>query len=268
MGTTNINDVVDAGPGLAFISYPDAIAKFDVLPQLFSVLFFFMLFVLGIGSNIAMASCIITVIRDQFPKLKPWMAAVGVCVIGFSVGLVYVTPGGQMVLNLVDYFGASTIVFVLGFGEIMAIAWVYGLNQICHDIEFMLNRRPSIYWRLTWGLITPGILIIVFLYTISTTPRLLYKDMHEYPNSAYICGWLLACFGILQVPIWAAVAISKQNEKTWVRRFVAAFKPTKTWGPKDPSHNAAYHEFMEHKKRQEMHFNQKWTCRVKRWLFG
>lgn len=29
----NVSDVVAGGPGLAFISYPDAIAKFDVVPQ-------------------------------------------------------------------------------------------------------------------------------------------------------------------------------------------------------------------------------------------
>ena len=38
-----VSDVVDSGPGLAFVSYPSALAKFDFLPQLFSVLFFLML---------------------------------------------------------------------------------------------------------------------------------------------------------------------------------------------------------------------------------
>ena len=38
-----VSEVVDSGPGLAFVSYPSALAKFDFLPQLFSVLFFLML---------------------------------------------------------------------------------------------------------------------------------------------------------------------------------------------------------------------------------
>lgn len=42
--------------------------------QVFSVIFFFMLFVLGVGSNIAMTSCVMTVIRDQFPNVKAWHA--------------------------------------------------------------------------------------------------------------------------------------------------------------------------------------------------
>lgn len=56
------------------------------------MLFFFMLFVLGIGSNIAMCSCIITAIRDQFPSVKASHAALGVAFVGFLIGLVYITP--------------------------------------------------------------------------------------------------------------------------------------------------------------------------------
>lgn len=33
IGTDNIGDVVNPGAGLAFISYPDAIARFEFLPQ-------------------------------------------------------------------------------------------------------------------------------------------------------------------------------------------------------------------------------------------
>lgn len=33
LGTDDISSVVRSGTGLAFISYPDAIAKFSVLPQ-------------------------------------------------------------------------------------------------------------------------------------------------------------------------------------------------------------------------------------------
>lgn len=33
LGIENINEVVKSGTGLAFISYPDAISKFEVVPQ-------------------------------------------------------------------------------------------------------------------------------------------------------------------------------------------------------------------------------------------
>lgn len=148
-------------------------SAFDL--QLFSVLFFFMLFVLGIGSNIAMCTCVITILRDRFKALKAWQAAIGLSTFGFLFGLVYVTPvsnfihlkqinkrlelfrngthvssqhwttgdpnyqlsldllfhaqqGGQYILNLVDFYGASFIVFMLAIVELVAVSWIYGID--------------------------------------------------------------------------------------------------------------------------------------------
>jgi solute carrier family 6 amino acid transporter-like protein 5/7/9/14 len=38
MGEGDIRSVVRGGPGLAFVSYPDAIAKFDAVPQVSEIL--------------------------------------------------------------------------------------------------------------------------------------------------------------------------------------------------------------------------------------
>ena len=39
MGEDDIRSVVRGGPGLAFVSYPEAIAQFDVVPQVSDILF-------------------------------------------------------------------------------------------------------------------------------------------------------------------------------------------------------------------------------------
>lgn len=46
LGTDDITKVVRGGTGLAFISYPDAIAKFTVLPQVRIIFFFKFIFYL------------------------------------------------------------------------------------------------------------------------------------------------------------------------------------------------------------------------------
>lgn len=51
-----------------------------------------MMFVLGIGSAVGMSTGIITVINEQFPRLKTWYIVVPVCLSGFLIGTVYVTP--------------------------------------------------------------------------------------------------------------------------------------------------------------------------------
>lgn len=54
-----------------------------------------MLFVLGVGSLIALKGCAFTVILDAFPHLKTWHVSFCTAVIGFLVGLVYITPVSQ-----------------------------------------------------------------------------------------------------------------------------------------------------------------------------
>lgn len=217
----DIATVVQGGAGLAFISYPDAISKFEYCPQIFAVLFFLMLFVLGIGSTVGMASCIIKVIRDQFKNLPIWTLSTAITFIGFCVSLVYITPGGQFILNLIDFFGVSFTGLVFAIGELVAVAWVYGVRRFCKDIYFMNGQKTGLYWKICWGVLSPIMMIAVLIYFLIDLKELTYKDVH-YPNSALgeynmpknirgsiyvynftVIGWTITTISLLQFPIWA-----------------------------------------------------------------
>lgn len=243
--TTDISSVVNGGPGLAFISYPDAIAKFKVVPQVFSVLFFLMLFVLGIGSNVGMVSVLTTVLKDQFVKIKQWHIVIFITIIGYSLGLLYITPGGQFVLNLLDFFGATFVALVLAIFELLAIGWVYGVKRVCRDVEFMLGRKTSIYYRLCWGFITPLLMTIILVYMLVLYEPLQYKD-YTYQTGVYVFGWCLSAFGVGQLLFWAIPAVKSQPAELslWLR-IRKAFEPLPSWGPADPHTLKRYKLFME-----------------------
>lgn len=235
LGIDDIADVVKSGTTLAFVSYPDAIAKFDVVPQFFAVLFFFMLLVLGIGSAVALHSSIITIIRDNFPNTSYIKVAFTASVIGFVSGLIYATPGGQWMLALVDYFGGSFILFALAIVEVAGIFWIYGLEQFCFDLEFMVGRRVSVYWRFCWTIITPGFMIIIFVYSLIKLEVPKYGSQNQ-PMSAIIAGWILFSFGISQLLIWGIRLLCKDRENTtFVYRLRNSIQPTLEWGPKNPT---------------------------------
>ena len=67
----SIEDVAEGGQGLAFVAYPEALAQLP-LSWLWSVLFFFMLFLLGLDSEFALLETALTAMYDGFPKIRKY----------------------------------------------------------------------------------------------------------------------------------------------------------------------------------------------------
>lgn len=63
--------------------------------------------------------------------------------------------------------------------QVIAVAWVYGLKNICRDLEFMLKIRINWYWKICWGFICPVSLTFLFFYEIQQ-----FKIIEGLPISA------------------------------------------------------------------------------------
>ncbi|XP_054009977.1 sodium-dependent nutrient amino acid transporter 1-like isoform X1 [Hylaeus anthracinus] len=258
MGIADIDKVVKSGVGLAFVSYPDAIAKFTFLPQLFSVLFFVMMFVLGVGSTVGMVSGIATALKERLPNVEIWQIVFTVCSMGFAVSTVYVTPGGQFMLTLVDYYGTSFVVFILASFEITAGTWLYGIENLLNDVEFMLERKTTSYWRICWFLVTPLILITIFIYTVATLSPLTYGTK-GFPTSAHAAGAVLLCFSIFQIPFWMTMEIVKNRRLPLLQNLKRSFQPTSEWGPREAKYRKAWLLFKQEKmKERSLRTQPKW----------
>ncbi|EFA08707.1 Sodium-dependent nutrient amino acid transporter 1-like Protein [Tribolium castaneum] len=252
-----VSDVVKSGgTGLAFISYPEAIAHFDIVPWLFAILFFFMLFVLGVGSLIALKGCAFTVILDAFPHLKTWHVSFGTALVGFLVGLVYITPGGQFIFTMVDFFGGTFIFYVLTIIEVLSVMWWYGLENICLDIEFMSKKRPGPYWRICWAVIIPIVLITVFVYFIATLEELKYEDQ-SYPGYIIVWGWALFGVGVMQPLIWWGIEIGKNYKREGVSKAILRTFKHENWGPKEEEFYNNWVEF-KRERRQKTATGRHW----------
>ncbi|XP_070498018.1 sodium-dependent nutrient amino acid transporter 1-like [Chironomus tepperi] len=243
MEIDDIQKVTKSNIALAFMAYPETIAKIDFIPQFFSMLFFIMLFVLGIGSNIGMTSCVITVIKDKFPNIQYWKLVLTIAIISIIIGTIYTTPGGQFLIFFLDFYGASFVALILAIIELLTVSWIYGVDRLCDDIEFMLKIKTGLYWRLCWKYITPTIMIAIFIYFIATWKSITYQDYEYHPNM-HAFGWCISCFCLIQLPIWAIYAVIKQEEKTWSKKIINAFKPNSNWGPNDAVKMQQYREFL------------------------
>ncbi|KAG7162061.1 sodium-dependent nutrient amino acid transporter 1-like [Homarus americanus] len=232
---TDVKDVVRGGSGLAFISYPEALGKFDWAPQVFAVLFFLMMFTLGLGTASALTGNIITIICDQFPSWRKAYVTLGICIISFLVGLVYVTPGGQWILDLVDYFGGGFVIYVLVIIETIAVHYIYGVNNFLHDVKFMLGKDLGIYWRFCWSFFIPFSLAAILIY-ILTDLQLPTFEGQEYPQIAYTCGWILSGVALVMVPVWFCQAVYITDGETFSEKMKAVFVAKTGWGPRKAYH--------------------------------
>jgi len=226
-----IEKVVNSGAGLAFVSYPEVLAKFNFVPQVFAVLFFLMLITLCMGSAVGLTNNVISVICDYFPSTSRSLITAFICLAGLSTGLLYVTPGGQPILELVDYYGGSLLILILALIEIIAIAWIYRVNNVVRDINFMLKMNLGIYWKICWGVFIPICLGTILSYAMYMYKPPSYGDI-TLSLPAQIVGWIIVTLGVLFVPFMFFLNICN-SRGTLLERLSASISPSPTWGPMD-----------------------------------
>lgn len=237
---TDYTKVVYPGSGLTFITYPDAIAKFEHVPNLFAVLFFFMLFVLGIGSNTGIITSVVTAIRDEFPQLQNWKVVLTISVIGFSTGFLFITPASSRLIDYVDYYGVTYVTLTLAVAELFCFCWMYGVDRICRDIEFMLSIRTSILWRTCWKFITPTVLLIILIVTfISGGKPKGFADVY------HVLGWFIYALAVLPLPLWGMYVVAKQPKGSIWQKIMSASQPLPEWGPENLALKKKYDDYID-----------------------
>ncbi|KAI8761232.1 sodium- and chloride-dependent glycine transporter 1, partial [Biomphalaria glabrata] len=193
-----IEKVTAGGPGLAFIVYPEAIGSMPV-STLWAILFFFMLCILGFSTQFSAAETIMTSIIDEFPKFfntrkRQTIFRIAVCMMGFILGIPMVTQGGSHLLNLVDEAVLGFPLLLIGLFEYIVIIYLYGFNKFSQDINAMLGRNPFIYFKATWIVISPVLLLAVVVFKA-------YQMEDFHPGWVGLLYYLIVVFTMMWVPI-------------------------------------------------------------------
>ncbi|XP_004845195.1 sodium-dependent dopamine transporter isoform X1 [Heterocephalus glaber] len=198
-----IGDVAKDGPGLIFIIYPEAIATLP-LSSAWAVVFFIMLLTLGLDSAMGGMESVITGLIDEFQLLHRHRELFTLCIVmgTFLLSLFCVTNGGIYVFTLLDHFAAGTSILFGVLIEAIGVAWFYGVQQFSDDIKQMTGRRPSLYWRLCWKLVSPCFLLFVVVVSVVTF-RPPHYGAYIFPAWANVLGWVVATSSMAMVPIYA-----------------------------------------------------------------
>lgn len=247
---TDVKDVVkDSGLRLAFVVYPEALARIKFIPQLWSILFFVMLYMLGLGSAVGHVEAIATTLKDEFSTLRSRKALIslGICFLCFLGGLPLTTDAGQYIMPLIDGYGVGAAVFLYAIFELVGVMWIYGWRRFCDDIHFMLGSSVQLIWKVTWAFVGPVALIVIYLYGTITMIVEGTATPKGVPEWGLAVGWVLSGICIIQLPLWYIVVVFKSPETTWKRKLLSSLRPSPDWGPSDPKDHS---EWLLWKKQQ------------------
>jgi len=169
---------------------------------------------------------------DEFPTIlrpiKSWVT-LGICVLQFLLALPMVSQGGIYLLTMVDWYSAGVSLMIVAVTECLVLSWLYGCDRFYDNIKMMLGSYPSIWWKICWKVITPVVLLGILLFTMVNHTPVTYGK-YEYPDWADSLGWLMAMASVVNIPIFAIIALV-QAKGSFMERLRAVTQPTAEWGP-------------------------------------
>ncbi|XP_060948875.1 sodium-dependent neutral amino acid transporter B(0)AT1-like [Limanda limanda] len=207
------------GTGLAFIVFTEAIIKMPFSP-LWAVLFFVMLFCLGLSTMFGNIEGVVVPLQDLgvLPRSWPKEVFCGLTCLGsLLLGLIFAQRSGNYWLALFDSFAGSIPLLVIGLCEMISVVYIYGIDRFNKDIEFMIGHKPNIFWQVTWRFVSPLIMVVILVFYVVTqvtqSPTYLVWDetaenfptleARSFPSWIYIIIFILAGIPCLSIPGFA-----------------------------------------------------------------
>ncbi|XP_055585595.1 sodium-dependent neutral amino acid transporter B(0)AT3 isoform X2 [Uranotaenia lowii] len=221
-----------SGTGLAFIIFTEAINQFP-MSQLWAVLFFLMLFTLGIDSQFGTLEGVTTSLVDMklFPNLPKEVITGGLCLSCSILSMCFANGAGSYIFQLMDSFAGSYTLLIIAFFECISVSYIYGIKRFADDIELMTGSRPGLYWMLCWKYISPIAMITILTASFvelaskgSSYPgwNMLTgtTDSLEWPHWCIVVAILLVMVSILWIPGIAicrlcGINIIEDSEPAW-----------------------------------------------------
>ncbi|XP_031572400.1 sodium-dependent neutral amino acid transporter B(0)AT3-like [Actinia tenebrosa] len=189
-----------SGPGLAFIAFTDAINQMPG-SNFWSVIFFLMLFSLGLDSLFGALESITTALQDVmgFKNIRKELLAGLLCIFSMCMGFSMVTTIGEYVLQMFDSFCANLPLLFIAIMECVGVCYIYGIDRFSEDIEFMTGRQPAMFWKVCWMFITPVAMTTILVSSIVLMSR----------GQAVYYAWNegLATYQVLPYPAWSVFII-------------------------------------------------------------
>ncbi|XP_038053661.1 sodium- and chloride-dependent GABA transporter 1-like [Patiria miniata] len=226
-GEDDVGKVIKQGPGLVFVVYP-AIFSTMPAPQLWSILFFIMLFCLGVDSQFAMVKVVIATFSDGLPKLRRFyfnrreVLVLYICIVSFLLGLPHITQGGMYVFQILDWYNAIVSLFFIAIFEVTSVAWFYGAKRLARNMKEMTGTAPNIIFVICWVFLSPALILVIMIFQFIDYKPVEYGT-YEFPGWAIAIGWCVAFMSFSCIPL-GAVHTLLTTKGSLKERFLLSFR--------------------------------------------
>ncbi|WAR03393.1 SC6A5-like protein [Mya arenaria] len=141
----------------------------------------------------------------------------------------FCTQAGAYIFLLVDWYAGSWTGPIVALIEVIAVAWVYGLDRFSEDVQLMLGRPLHAVYRLLLAFVSPSIVLVIFFMSCVKYVPPNYGS-YKYPGYAQAIGWGMVV--IIVAPIFGYAVLNIYRAKgTLTQRISSLCRPTDTWGP-------------------------------------
>uniref|UniRef100_A0A665TQW9 Transporter n=1 Tax=Echeneis naucrates TaxID=173247 RepID=A0A665TQW9_ECHNA len=201
-----------SGTGLAFIVFTEAVISMPG-SQVWAILFFVMLFSLGLSSMFGNLEGVLTPINDLklMPKWIPHELLTAIlCLISFLVALIFTLQSGNYWVEVFNSYVGSVPLLIIAFFEIIGVIYIRGMRTFSDDIYFMTGKRPNIFWKACWMFISPVMLLVVLIaYVVIQAQKhptypswnTNYVRFKPYPDWVFAIIVLLSTIPVISIPL-------------------------------------------------------------------
>uniref|UniRef100_A0A3Q4HZ51 Transporter n=1 Tax=Neolamprologus brichardi TaxID=32507 RepID=A0A3Q4HZ51_NEOBR len=210
-----------SGTGLAFIVFTEAVISMPG-SQVWAVLFFVMLFSLGLSSMFGNIEGVLAPLNELklLPRWMPKELSSGtsiICLIAFLVALLFSLSSGNYWVEVFNGYVGSVPLLIIALFEIIGVIYFRGMKTFSDDIYIMTGRRPNIFWKACWMVISPLLLLVVFVayVVVQAQTRPTYQAWNPdyekfpeteeklYPDWVFAIIILLCVVPVISIPLVA-----------------------------------------------------------------
>lgn len=162
----SVAEVVEAGPSLAFVTFPMAITLMPAWNELIAIVFFLMLLTLGIDSAFSIFEAFATAFKDRYPEFSVKKITLIIALPCAALSLMFTTGAGLYYLDIADHFLVSYGMVSVGLLEALVIGWVWKGAELKGFVNDVSDLKFGKYWDLTIKFLIPGFLGFLLIYNI------------------------------------------------------------------------------------------------------